>query len=148
MAQAAVRLVEPTIRKATAFFSADYDERLPAIRGNSQRIEQVLVNLILNACQALTDTGRAIQLTTRREPDGSATFRLRDEGNGISSEHLPRLTDPFFTTKRDQGGTGLGLSVSAGIVKEHGGMLEFDSAPGRGTTVTMTLPAYKKEIAP
>jgi polar amino acid transport system substrate-binding protein len=72
-------------------------------------------------------------------------FRLRDEGSGISPEHLSRLTDPFFTTKRDMGGTGLGLSVSAGIVKEHGGTLEFESPPGCGTTVTLTLPAFKEE---
>ena len=72
-------------------------------------------------------------------------FRLRDEGSGISPENLARLTDPFFTTKRDIGGTGLGLSVSAGIVKEHGGTLEFASPPGGGTTVTLALPACKEE---
>jgi polar amino acid transport system substrate-binding protein len=72
-------------------------------------------------------------------------LQLRDEGSGISPEHLARLTDPFFTTKRDSGGTGLGLSVSAGIVKEHGGTMTFDSTPGKGTVVTLTLPAYNKE---
>lgn len=146
VAQAAVRLVEPSIRKATTCFSAEYDRHLPAIRGNSQRIEQVLVNLILNACQALPDPTRCIQLTTAHDPNGETiTFRLRDEGSGISPEDLARLTDPFFTTKRDMGGTGLGLSVSAGIIKEHGGTLEFDSTPGSGTVVTLTLPAYKEE---
>ncbi|MBK5274694.1 MAG: transporter substrate-binding domain-containing protein [Desulfuromonadales bacterium] len=146
VAQAAVRLVEPSIRKATTCFSAGYGEHLPAIRGNAQRIEQVLVNLILNACQALPDTDRCIQLTTGHDPTrGTIFLRLRDEGSGISPEHLARLTDPFFTTKRDQGGTGLGLSVSAGIVKEHGGTLKFDSIPGSETTVTLTLPAITKE---
>ena len=72
-------------------------------------------------------------------------FRLRDEGSGISPEHLARLTDPFFTTKREIGGTGLGLSVSAGIVKEHGGTLEFESVPGYETIVTLTLPIYIEE---
>ena len=146
VAQAAVRLVEPSIRKATTCFSAGYDEHIPRIRGNAQRIEQVLVNLILNACQALPDNGRCIQLSTGHDPSrGSVFLRLRDEGSGISPEHLARLTDPFFTTKRDQGGTGLGLSVSAGIVKEHGGQLEFDSIPGSGTTVTLTLPEITTE---
>jgi polar amino acid transport system substrate-binding protein len=146
VAQAAVRLVEPSIRKATAHFSAEYGKRLPTVRGNAQRIEQVLVNLILNACQALPDTGRRIELATRRDPEhGTVVFRLHDEGSGISPENLSRLTDPFFTTKRDTGGTGLGLSVSAGIVKEHGGTLEFDSIPGSGTTVTLTLPEYNEE---
>ncbi|MGB9079874.1 MAG: ATP-binding protein [Desulfuromonadaceae bacterium] len=144
--QAAVRLVEPTIRKATSRFTVSYAKHLPPIRGNAQRIEQVLVNLILNACQALPDTERAIELATYCDPErSSVTFRLRDEGCGISPEHLARLTDPFFTTKRDSGGTGLGLSVSAGIVKEHGGRLIFDSVPGSETVVTLTLPVCKEE---
>ena len=146
VAEAAVRLVEPSIRKATSCFSADYDPHLPTVRGNAQRIEQVLVNLILNACQALPDPSRCIQLTTAHDSGSdSVTLRLRDEGSGISPEHLARLTDPFFTTKRDMGGTGLGLSVSAGIIKEHGGTLEFDSTPGSETVVTLTLPVCKEE---
>jgi len=149
VAQAAVRLVEPTIRKATSRFTAFYSEPLPTIRGNAQRIEQVLVNLILNACQALPDTERAIELATCCDPElTTVTFRLRDEGCGISPENLARLTDPFFTTKRDNGGTGLGLSVSAGIVKEHGGLLTFDSIPGSGTVVTLILPVCKEEQSP
>lgn len=146
VAQASVRLVEPTIRKSTTCFTADYGAHIPAVRGNAQRIEQVMVNLILNACQALPDPTRFIQLATGHDSvSGTVSFRLRDEGSGISPEHLARLTDPFFTTKRDMGGTGLGLSVSAGIVKEHGGTLEFDSTPGRGTIVTMTLPTDREE---
>ncbi|MBJ6799850.1 transporter substrate-binding domain-containing protein [Geomonas propionica] len=144
-AQAAVRLVEPTIRKATRNFSVGYRKGLPRVRGNRQRIEQVLVNLILNACQALPDPERGIELITWHDAfRDTVVLRLRDEGAGIAPEHLSRLTDPFFTTKQDQGGTGLGLSVSAGIVKEHGGTLEFQSDEG-GTTVTLTLPAHHKE---
>jgi len=146
-AQAAVRLVEPSIRKATNRFKAEYRKGLPRIRGNAQRIEQVLVNLILNACQALPDDSRGIELTTWHDAfRDTVVFRLHDEGTGIAPEHLSRLTDPFFTTKQDQGGTGLGLSVSAGIVKEHGGTLEFQSNPGSGTTVTLALPVCKEEI--
>lgn len=149
VAQAAVRMVEPTIRKATTRFIASYSDHLPLFCGNAQRIEQVLVNLILNACQALPDSERAIELTTLYDSARDAvTFRLRDEGSGISPEHLARLTDPFFTTKRDSGGTGLGLSVSAGIVKEHGGVMTFDSTPGSETVVTLTLPAHNKEQTP
>ncbi|OGU16426.1 MAG: histidine kinase [Geobacteraceae bacterium GWC2_53_11] len=146
VAQAAVRLVEPSIHKATTRFTVSYSEHLPQFCGNAQRIEQVLVNLILNACQALPDTEKAIELATYCDTARSTvTFRLRDEGSGISPEHLAHLTDPFFTTKRDSGGTGLGLSVSAGIVKEHGGTMTFDSIPGSETVVTLTLPAYNKE---
>ena len=66
---------------------------------------------------------------------------IRDEGVGIPPENLAHVTDPFFTTKRESGGTGLGLSVSAGIVKDHHGKLEFRSTPGEGTTAILTLPA-------
>ena len=126
--QAAVRLVEPTLRKATNRFKARYADGLPKVLGNAQRIEQVVINLILNACQALPDPDRGVFLETRYDPEtGACELRVRDEGVGIAAEHLPRLTDPFFTTKRESGGTGLGLSVSAGIVKEHGGALSFDS---------------------
>jgi polar amino acid transport system substrate-binding protein len=149
VAQAAVRLVEPSIRKATTRFSVSYGEHLPQFCGNAQRIEQVLVNLILNACQALSDTEGGIELATYCDISHSALiFQLRDEGSGISPEHLARLTDPFFTTKRDSGGTGLGLSVSSGIVKEHGGTMTFDSIPGSETVVTLKLPAYNKEQTP
>jgi len=142
----AVRLVDPTIRKATNHLRVDYAEELPLVRGNSQRIEQVVVNLILNACQALPDTERGISLTTRYNHSTSSVLLIvRDEGVGIAAEHLSRLTDPFFTTKRESGGTGLGLSVSDGIVKDHGGQVIFDSNPGAGTIVTLALPAAREE---
>ncbi|RII28437.1 MAG: histidine kinase [Geobacter sp.] len=137
----AIRLVDPTIRKATNSFTAACEEELPQVWGNAQRIEQVVVNLLLNACQALPDTARKIALDIRHDREqGQVVLQVRDEGVGIDPEHLSRLTDPFFTTKRDSGGTGLGLSVSAGIVKEHGGTLTFESEVGKGTTVTLMLP--------
>ena len=146
MVQAAVRLVEPTIRKATGCFLVDYGPELPKICGNGPRIEQVLVNLILNACQALPDSKRCVELTTGYDSQRqSVFFRLRDEGSGIAPENLTRLTDPFFTTKRERGGTGLGLSVSAAIVKEHSGTLEFQSTPGLETIVTLRLPVVLEE---
>jgi polar amino acid transport system substrate-binding protein len=138
----ALRLVEPTIRRATDHCRTDFARDLPLVLGNAQRIEQVVVNLVLNACQALPDLEKGINVSTRyNRSTGNVILVVRDEGTGIAPEHLSRLTDPFFTTKRDSGGTGLGLSVSAGIVKEHGGELSFDSTPGSGTTVTLSLPA-------
>lgn len=140
--QAAVRLVDSSIRAATSRFETNYAPDLPQIQGNGQRIEQVVVNLLLNACQALTDQERGITLETLYEPMGkNVVLRLADQGSGIAPEHLSHLTDPFFTTKRETGGTGLGLSVSASIVKEHNGSLDFESDPGCGTTVTLKLPA-------
>jgi polar amino acid transport system substrate-binding protein len=144
--QAAVRLVESSIRSATNRFEASYSSQLPVIQGNAQRIEQVAVNLILNACQSLPDVERRISLATFYDQETAAVIlKISDEGTGIAPEHVPHLTDPFFTTKRESGGTGLGLSVSATIVKEHGGSLEFASEPGKGTIVTLTLPCSRRQ---
>jgi signal transduction histidine kinase len=142
--QTALRLVDPTIRKATAHLATDLGAGLPRFLGNTQRIEQVVVNLILNACQSLPDREHGIRVVTRLADPGRLELSVQDEGSGIAPEHLSRLTDPFFTTKRESGGTGLGLSVSAGIVKEHAGTIAFDSAPGRGTTVTLSFPAARE----
>lgn len=137
----AVRLVDNSIRKATDRFEPHYADDLPDIQGNAQRIEQVVINLVLNACQALERRDQGIRLTTRYlAGDEAVALEVRDEGRGIDPEAINRLTDPFFTTRRECGGTGLGLSVSAGIVREHQGRLAFDSSPGEGTTVTLTLP--------
>lgn len=145
VAQAAVRLVDSSIRKATVNFSAEYANDLPMVCGNAQRIEQVVVNLLLNACQSLPNTERKISLATFRGSNARiVALSVIDEGIGIAPEHIPHLTDPFFTTKRETGGTGLGLSVSAGIVNEHGGTLKFSSKPGEGTTVILTLPVAEE----
>jgi two-component system, NtrC family, sensor kinase len=138
---ASVRLVENSIKKATRRFEISWAGSLPHCRGNVQRIEQVVVNLILNACQALPSPDKRILVSTSFDAaNNEIIFAVQDEGVGIPDEHLSHLTDPFFTTKRDVGGTGLGLSVSAGIVKDHQGRLEFSSEQGIGTTVTMVLP--------
>ncbi|HYA14336.1 MAG TPA: transporter substrate-binding domain-containing protein [Syntrophales bacterium] len=145
--QKAVRLVENTIQKSTSCFVEHYAEAIPKIKGNAQRIEQVVVNLILNACQALKNSEGGIYIHTAYDRQrGDVVLEIRDEGEGIAAENMARLTDPFFTTKRDRGGTGLGLSVSDGIIKEHRGVLEFASTPGQGTTVTVRLPAVIEEV--
>ncbi|MBU1564956.1 MAG: transporter substrate-binding domain-containing protein [Proteobacteria bacterium] len=137
----AVRLADVSIRKATHRSRMEYAPDLPPVLGNPQRLTQVAVNLIVNACQAIDSPDKAIEVITRYDQTtGNAIFTVSDEGLGILPEHLPRLTDPFFTTKRETGGTGLGLSVSLSIVKEHGGDLTFESVPGLRTTVTVTLP--------
>lgn len=139
----ALRLVDPTIRSSTKRFDVDYAGGLPQVLGNGQRIEQVIVNLVLNACQALPDDQKGVFVSTGLEKD-MVVVRVRDEGVGVAEADLPHLVDPFYTTRRESGGTGLGLSVSAGIVKEHGGTLGFQSQPGEGTTVTLALPAAQR----
>ncbi len=139
--QSAVRLTTTSIQRATKHFTAIYGEGLPMVLGNRQRLVQVCINLIQNSCEALGETGRAIMVTTRydREKEGVEII-IQDEGNGIAQDVLNKVTDPFFTTKRSMGGTGLGLSVSAGIVKEHNGMIHFDSVVNQGTVVVISLP--------
>ncbi|TGU71201.1 transporter substrate-binding domain-containing protein [Geomonas terrae] len=137
----ALRLVDPTIRSSTNHFQAALHGSLPNVRGNAQRLEQVIVNLVLNACQALPDRECGVFIgTSYQQDEGVVRLQVTDQGVGVAEEHLPYLMDPFFTTKRDSGGTGLGLSVSAGIVEEHGGALQFSSAAGSGTTVILSLP--------
>ena len=139
--KAAVRLVDSSLRSSTKRFEVCYAASLPAILANAQRIEQVVINLILNACQALPDMEHGISLSTSHDQVADAVvLTVTDEGSGIAPGHIVHLTDPFFTTKRESGGTGLGLSVSATIIKEHNGSLEFASTSGVGTTVTLTLP--------
>lgn len=138
---AAIRLVDSTIRQSTDHFRVRYDESAPRFRGSAQKIEQVVINLIVNACQALDSRDSAISVTTQYEADKNRLcLEVRDEGQGIDPENLSRLSDPFFTTKREQGGMGLGLSVSLSIVQEHGGTLDYDSEPGHGTRAMLSLP--------
>ncbi|ADZ90561.1 transporter substrate-binding domain-containing protein [Marinomonas mediterranea] len=145
--KAAIRLVEKSIQKSTDQFSIHLDQRSPKIMANPQRIEQVIINLIINACDALQgseNSEKQLAISSNLSLDQKSVYlTVRDTGNGISSENLPRLTDPFFTTKRELGGTGLGLSVSAGIIKAHKGRLTFESELEKGTTVTAILPAIE-----
>jgi signal transduction histidine kinase len=136
--RSAISLLGNQIRKSTGSFSVNYAENLPCVNGNFRRIEQVIVNLIQNACQSLSDPSQSIDIKTFYE-DGSVCVRIRDQGMGIPPEHMKHIFDPFFTTKQDSGGTGLGLYVCDGIVKAHGGELTFTSEPGKGTTVLLGL---------
>lgn len=138
----AIRLVDNSIRKSTDLFSVEYYQPMPEVEGNPQRIEQVVINLILNACQALDNRNQAVSIRTFYDLSSEQVgLEVIDQGCGIDAENLKRLIDPFFTTKREQGGTGLGLSVSSGIIQAHNGQLLFASEPGEGTHVTLTLPA-------
>lgn len=140
--ESAVSLLEPLIRKSAARLSMAVEPALPPVRGSFQQLEQVVVNLLTNACQALTGKGRGIEVSVRyRLEDRAVVTEVVDEGQGIRSEDLPRIFDPFFTTKRSSGGTGLGLSVSYRIVRDHGGTLRYESRFGWGTRAILTLPA-------
>ena len=111
---------------------------LPPIRCVLSQLNQVFMNLLVNAAQAM-DTPGTITITTRRE-GGDVLISVADTGKGIASEHRKKIFDPFFTTKPVGSGTGLGLYLAFGIVRKHGGDIQVESEPGRGTTFTLRLP--------
>jgi len=126
----------------------EYDPSIPEILADADRIRQVLLNLVRNALQAM-EAGGSLGIATRmtlahrvRGPAGAQlptlAIEVRDQGPGISEENLGKLATPFFTTR--PGGTGLGLAVSRHWVARHGGSLQIQSAPGRGTRVRVVLP--------
>ena len=122
-----------------------YDPSLPEMMLDEEKIKQVFMNLILNARHAMKETG-ILSLTTAHRPNQHRVeVRISDTGYGIQKQDLPRIFDPFFTTKPTGEGTGLGLSVSYGIVKNHGGEILVESEMGKGSTFTVVLPLIAQE---
>jgi histidine kinase len=125
----------------------------PLVWADANRLEQVFINLVLNARDAIEDRrkaepGLAGQITVRSERrDGQARVSIGDNGAGIPAELTARIFEPFFTTKEVGRGTGLGLSISYGIVRDYGGSIAVESAPGQGTTFRLELPAAGEEEA-
>jgi len=118
---------------------------LPAVTGVEFKVQQVFLNLFLNARDAMK-TGGWLTVASRSE-NGSVVIEVKDTGSGIAAENLLRIYDPFFTTKAVGQGTGLGLSVTYGVVQEHQGTIECDSQPGSGTCFTLTFPqAVSKNV--
>ena len=142
--KAALTLLSNYIKKATLHLRLDLAEGLPPVRAHFHRLEQVTVNLVQNACQALTDPEQGISVSTSYDEEaGLVRLVVADAGRGMSPELLERIKDPFFTTKHDIGGVGLGVSISESIIAEYGGRLEYSSEPGRGTVATAVLRASR-----
>ena len=142
--ESALVIVNDLVKKSTRYFSADYEQNLPALRGNYQQLEQVIINLITNSCQALADKDKKISVSTSLDRQTqSIRILITDEGEGIPAKNMKHVLDPFFTTKRNSGGTGLGLSISYNIIKNHGGNLLLTSIPGEGTRAEITLPVNR-----
>jgi signal transduction histidine kinase len=131
---AAVRIVE----------DVPADLQLPM---DAQRIQEVLINLLLNASQAMNGSGEVHISARVDEPAGMAELRVRDTGKGIAPEHLGRVFDPFFSLKPVGEGTGLGLSIAFGIVGKHKGTLEAQSELGQGACFTLRLPLAARRDA-
>ncbi|HUI52886.1 MAG TPA: ATP-binding protein [Terriglobales bacterium] len=117
---------------------------LPPVRGSENKLQQVFLNLFLNARDAMP-TGGILEVRTGSH-NGSVEIEVADTGNGIPRDHIHKIFDPFFTTKPGGRGTGLGLSVSYGIIKEHAGKIDVRSTPGRGTSFHVEFPAVGKAV--
>ncbi|CCK78687.1 cache domain-containing protein [Desulfobacula toluolica] len=139
-------LTRSILKKATHHLSVDLEEGLPKISGNFQQLQQVMINLVVNACQALETPEQSIQVKTSISLNsGFIVIEVSDTGPGVHPRDLNKLKEPFFTTKRDHGGTGLGLSISEKIVYDHKGIMEFYSEFGKGLTVKIFLPVSRVE---
>ena len=134
-----LQLLEPQLRKAQVEIVKNYSNCTPKIFGNAGKLQQVFTNLIINARDAMFESGK-IMLTTASENDGEVVIEVTDTGTGIEADNLNKIFDPFFTTKGVGSGTGLGLAVSYGIVQEHAGTIEVTSETGHGTTFRLVFP--------
>ncbi|MBN1129257.1 MAG: PAS domain S-box protein [Chitinispirillaceae bacterium] len=139
--EAAQLITGNLIKKTTSRFSFDVKGELPPVRGNFQRLEQVIINLLTNACQATDKPEKPITVAAEYLSESHLiAVSVSDQGQGISPEHLKNIFNPFYTTKRETGGTGLGLAIAFSIIKDHGGELKIESDRNNGTTATMLLP--------
>ncbi len=144
--EAAVRLTEYLMRKGKVKVVIDAPSRPVMAYYDAGQIEQVLINLIQNAIQAMPDGG-ILRINLSQAP-GAVALAVQDTGIGIPPENLGRVFDPFFTTKKEGEGTGLGLSVSYGIISRHGGRIGVESKVGQGTTFTILLPTAERPPEP
>ncbi|MEP0813481.1 MAG: GHKL domain-containing protein [bacterium] len=140
---ASARLVHTQVHKF-ADIELDLAPELPVLTGNAQKLEQVMINLIMNAAQAMPDDRRGVIRVSTRAEGGNVVIKVADNGKGMSERTLKNIFDPFFTTRRAKGGTGLGLPIVFRIVEEHGGTINVASKVDEGTTFTVTLPVGKK----
>jgi PAS domain S-box-containing protein len=144
MVQRSLQLHEHSLRLNNVAVDFIADTSLPEVVGDSHRLMQVFLNLIINAEQAIREIRPRGTLRIRTGRDGDRVWvNFQDDGPGISPEMLPRIFDPFFTTKRPGRGTGLGLSVAMAILKKYDGMIDVQPAPGGGAVFTVTLPTVQ-----
>jgi signal transduction histidine kinase len=136
--QRTLMFVSKQLKQGNVEIDLALDEALPSVMGNAMQLQQVFTNLILNAAQAMPDGGLLTVATTHAA--GTVTAKVSDTGKGIAPEVRGRIFDPFFTTKPVGEGTGLGLSVSYGIIRRHGGEIRVESEPGHGATFSVVLP--------
>ncbi len=139
-----IDLIDNELRIHNIALSQDIEDQLPRIKGDINKLQQVFLNLLINAEQAMEENG-SITLRARRTDNNMIRVDVTDTGPGIPSEAIDQIFDPFFTTKEAGKGTGLGLAIVYGIVKRHGGYIEVSSKLGEGTTFSVYLPCYRED---
>jgi two-component system NtrC family sensor kinase len=152
--ESSLALAAYQIEKNKIELKVSLDSQIPKLSGSANGLEQILVNLLLNAKDAVEEKMRSgqdspkglITVETRLHPEGAlAIVDITDNGCGIEPEHVPQIFNPFYTTKQSGKGTGLGLSVSLGIAQAHGGFIDLETALCRGSTFSLILPLYKND---
>jgi signal transduction histidine kinase len=141
----ALSMLSEQLRLRNIQLNIDLDQNLPAVRGNSNQLEQVIVNLVTNARDALRERDEKVITLRTFVNKGFVMVEVSDTGSGIQPEHIDKIFDPFFTTKAIGEGTGLGLSISHGIVEYHGGFIEVESVVDKGSTFRLILPLARQD---
>lgn len=132
-----ITITKPQMERSSISVEENFSPDMPMIRGSHDSLKQGILNIVLNAIQAMNSKGGLIRIETERKGN-NISVTVCDNGSGISQENLQKIFDPFFTTKEE--GTGLGLSLTHNIIHDHAGTIEVDSFPGNGTTVRINLP--------
>jgi signal transduction histidine kinase/AraC-like DNA-binding protein len=140
-----IRLVENQIKRHSKI-NLNLEAGIPELKGSIQKLEQVIVNLLLNASEAIESNNGNISIQTNFDDSANTIIiKIADNGRGIGGDTIKSIFDPFFTTKRKMGGTGLGLSIAYGIIEEHNGKIKVESKSGIGTTFTISIPILNQE---
>lgn len=140
LAERSLSFTKFDISKADAEIVMEFEEELPHIQGIDTQLQQVLINLITNACHAIKEKGGGTLTVKTSSNENEVLMEIRDTGAGIDEKYLAKIFEPFFTTKSDGDGTGLGLSIVNEIVRRHHGEINISSAPGKGTSVFLKFP--------
>jgi polar amino acid transport system substrate-binding protein len=139
--RSSLNLLAGKLNKSTDNLSVEYGENIPAVEANAQHLTQVAINLILNGIESLSGIGKSLNIKSFYESEkGMVVLEVRDNGSGIEPEQMQKIFKPFFTTKRETGGTGLGLPIARKIAETYGGQILISSCIGEGTTAILELP--------
>jgi len=138
-------LMAHSMKIANVSFYTDFSAKYDLIYCSPNQIKQACMAMLVNASEAVSENGEVV-FRTKNPDDSSFRIELSDNGIGISAEDLPHVFEPFFSTKQNSTGHGLGLAIAHGIIQNHKGKIDVKSEPGKGTTISITLPLAKEEI--